>query len=65
LAWGDSVQSISKSAEVVGVLGRALVMAAQSLQQPWLIATVALVMMMYLACVGLGTACVRIAIRQK
>ncbi len=55
---------LSPLLDVLLTLGNALLVLAKA-GQPYLILGVSLVFAMYLACVGLGTACFRLALTQK
>lgn len=46
-------------------LGRALILALQSMGQPWLLASVSVVLLMYVACVALGSATLRVVSRKR
>jgi hypothetical protein len=54
-------QSIRTSAETLAPLGNAVSLVVQSLGQPWVLGAAALIGVMYLVCIGVGTACVRVA----
>lgn len=49
-------------ADIADGLGNALFVTLRSLEQPWVLACTGLMAVMYLTCIGLGTACVRVAI---
>lgn len=50
---------------LVSTLTRALVLAGGSLNQVWLIGGTAVVLVMYLTCVGLGTVCFQMAAKKR
>lgn len=63
IAYGwDAVAVIG---EVIGTLGRALLIVCQSMGQPWLLALLMLAFLMYLTCVGVGTVCFRVAVNKR
>lgn len=60
--WMEPLAGIK---DVVVALGRASWLVLNSLSQPWVIGSVVVIGLMYLACIGLGTACVRAATHRK
>jgi len=52
-------------AEVLGTLGYALLIVGRSIEQHWFVGISALIFIMYLTCIGVGTVCFRVAISKR
>jgi hypothetical protein len=57
----DRIGSVSVVWDVLSVLGNAVLLLGRSVGQQWLLAALLVPLSMYLACIGLGTLCYRMA----
>jgi hypothetical protein len=61
----DTVDWVAGVWDFLGVLGNAGMVLGRSVGQEWLLLALLVPVLMYLACVGLGTLCYRMAVSQR